>query len=91
MDTMNPTEIARIARTAARRAAPQLDVVGVTIGAGGTAYVEILLEIRGCHTDSCQVVVGVFRDVPEATLESDIAAQLRQHLTAHQPHDAPRE
>ena len=91
MDTMNATDIARIARAAARRASPQLDLVGVTINAGGTAYVEILLEIRGCHADSCQVVVGVFRDVPEATLESDISAQLTQHLTAHQPHLTPRE
>jgi len=91
MEILTSTEIARIARAAARRAAPHLEVVGVTINAGGSDYVEILLEIRGCRTDSCQIVLGVFRNVSEGTLESDIAAQLARHVTEHARDDGPRE
>ena len=78
-----PTEVSRIAKAAARRASPQLDVMGVTFNAGGSDYIEILLQIRGCQTDSCQIVVGVLRNVSEETLELDIAAQLRRHLAEH--------
>jgi hypothetical protein len=83
MKAMNSTNIARIARAAAGSASSRLEVVGVTINAGGSTYVEILLEIRGCHADPCQLVVGVFRDVPESTLQSAIVAELNQHLAAH--------
>ena len=39
-----PTEVSRIAKAAARRASPQLDVMGVTFNAGGSDYIEILME-----------------------------------------------
>ena len=79
METMTPAKVSRIARAAARRVSPQLHVVRVTFNPGSSDYVEILLEIHGCHTDSCHIVVGVFRNVPEETLESEIAAQLGRH------------
>ena len=82
---MSVTEISGIARAAAQRTSPQLNVVGVTINAGGSDYVEIVVDIRGCHRESCQIVIGVFRNVTEAALESAISEQLRQHLAAHQP------
>jgi len=86
MKAMNATNIARIARAAAGIASSRLQVLGVTINAGGSTYVEILLEIRGCHADACQLVVGVFRDVPESTLQSAIVSELSQHLAEHPGH-----
>jgi hypothetical protein len=83
METMSVTEISRVARAAARRTSPQLDVVGVTINAGGSDYVEIVVDIRGCHRESCQIVLGVFRNVTEGALEAAITEQLREHLAAH--------
>ena len=91
MDIISTTEVARIARVAAGRASTRLEVVGATINAGGSAYAEILLEIRGCHTDSCQLVLGVFRNVTAAALEADIVAQLQQHVAAHETHPMPGE
>jgi hypothetical protein len=85
METMSMTEISRIARTAAGRTSPQLNVVGVTINAGGSDYVEIVVDVRGCHRESCQILLGVFRNVTEGALEAAISDQLRQHLAAHQP------
>jgi len=83
METMTVSAITRIAESAARRTAPQLEVIGVTINAGGSDYVEILFDIRGCHRDPCQVVLGVFRNVAEPALESAIADQLRAHVDVH--------
>jgi hypothetical protein len=88
MDTLSVTEISRIARAAARRTSPQLEVVGVTINAGGSDYVEIVVDVRGCHRESCQIVLGVFRNVAQGALESAITEQLRQHLAAHHPDGA---
>jgi hypothetical protein len=88
MDTLSVTEISRIARAAAGRTSPQLEVVGVTINAGGSDYVEIVVDVRGCHRESCQIVLGVFRNVAQETLESAITEQLRQHLAAHHPDGA---
>jgi hypothetical protein len=85
MNTFSVTEISRIAKAAARRASPQLDVIGVTINAGGSDYVEIVVDIRGCHRESCQVVLGVFRKGPEAAIDRAITEQLRRHVAAHQP------
>ena len=85
METMSVSAISRIAGAAARRTSPQLEVTGVTINAGGSDYVEILFDIRGCHRESCQVVLGVFRNLTESALESAIADQLRAHVVEHQP------
>ena len=85
MSTLSVSEISRIAKTAARRASSQLDVVGVTINAGGSDYVEIVVDIRGCHRETCQVVLGVFRDAPEAEIDRAITEQLRQHVAEHHP------
>lgn len=85
MDTLTVTEISRIAKAAARRASPQLEVIGVTINAGGSSYVEIVVDIRGCHRDACQVVLGLFRNQPEAAIDRAITEQLREHVTAHRP------
>jgi glycerate kinase len=83
MEAISVSAISRIAEAAARRTSPQLQVTGVTINAGGSDYVEILFDIRGCHRETCQVVLGVFRNVTESALESAIADQLRAHVDEH--------
>ena len=88
MKVLNATDVARIARASAVSVSPRLEVMGATINAGGRTYVEILLEIRGCHADACQLVVGVFRDVAEPALQSAIVAELSQHLAGHPTNDS---
>lgn len=88
METLTVSEISRIAKAAARRASPQLEVIGVTINAGGSKYVEIVVDIRGCHRESCQVVLGLFRNGPEAEIDRDITEQLREHVAAHHPDES---
>ena len=83
MDTMSAAEVSRIVKAAARRASPRLEVVGVTVNKGGSGYVEVLVDIDGCRAEPCQVVLGVFRDVSEAALESTVTEQLRKHVAAH--------
>ena len=84
MPTLNVTDIKRIAAAAAQQVSPALKVLGVTLNAGGSDYVEIMLEISGCRTEPCQLVVGVFRNVSESALTTEIAGKLRGHLLSHQ-------
>ena len=79
-------EVARIADNAARDASSSLHVAGVTFG--GTpdgAYVEILVNVIGCDTDTdpCRISVGAFRDVEAPKLRQQIADKLRRHLADH--------
>ena len=83
MENIRVSAISRIAEAAAQRTSPHLEVTGVTINAGGSDYVEILFNIRGCHRQPCQVVLGVFRNLAESALESAIADQLRAHVDEH--------
>ena len=75
-------DIQRIAAEAARAASPQLEVTGVHMS-GGTSYSEVLVTIRGCRTERCQVSIGVFRDGLETTIRENIAAALQRHLSEH--------
>jgi hypothetical protein len=72
MITLNTTGIKRIATAAAKHVSSDLEVLGVTLNAGGSDYVEILLDITGCRADRCQLVVGVLRNVDERTLAQEI-------------------
>ena len=76
-------DVTRIARAAAREHSPSITVAGVVLGAGGSDYVEILVNLEGCRADPCQFSLGVFRNAPVDTLKSAIAEQLRRHVEQH--------
>jgi hypothetical protein len=76
-------DVTRIAREAAREQSPTVKVAGVVLGAGGSDYVEILVNLEGCHAGPCQFSLGVFRNASEHDLRNAVAEQLRRHLDQH--------
>jgi hypothetical protein len=87
MPSLSVADVTRIASAAVRQQSPEVEVVGVTLNTGGSDYVEIILEIRGCRPEvhPCELVVGVFRNVAELALQTEIQNMLRQHLAGHSP------
>lgn len=86
MANLDVAEVTRVATEAARQTSTDLEVVGVTLGAGGAEYVEVILNIRGCHQEPCQVALGVFRNHTVPALHNEIATKLREHLREHRGH-----
>jgi hypothetical protein len=82
-------DVTRIARDAAREQSTTVRVAGVVLGAGGSDYVEILVNLEGCRAEPCQFSLGVFRNASEAELKHTFSEQLRRHLEQH--HTAPKE
>jgi len=76
-------DVTRIAREAAREQTQTVKVAGVVLSAGGSDYIEILVNLEGCHPEPCQFSLGVFRNVSEAALKTAVAEQLRSHLNHH--------
>jgi hypothetical protein len=76
-------DVTRIARDAVREHSYTFKVAGVVLGAGGSDYVEIVVNVEGCQADPCQFAVGVFRNTSEADLKNAISEQLRRHVEEH--------
>ena len=49
-----------------------IKIAGVVL-AGGNDYVEILVNLEGCHVEPCQLSLGVFRNLGEPELKNAIA------------------
>lgn len=82
-DRLAVRTVARIASEAAREACPDFRVAGVMPGAGGTSYVEILINLEGLDPDNSQITVGAFRNAGAAALKKHIVDSLQRHL--HEP------
>ena len=82
-DILNVADVTRIAVDAAHEQSPALEVVGVTLGAGDGDYAEVLLNIRGCRREPCQMSLGVFRNMPEPEMRAELSEKLRRHLDEH--------
>jgi hypothetical protein len=76
-------DVTRIARQVANEHSPAIKVAGVVLGAGGSDYVEIIVNLEGCRAEPCQFSLGVFRNASEEVLKSAVSEQLRRHLTEH--------
>ena len=85
MDILNVEEMTRIAVDAAHEQSEALEVIGVTLSAGGGDYVEVLLNMHGCRMPPCQMSLGVFRNMPEPELRAELAQKLQRHLKEHRP------
>jgi hypothetical protein len=77
---LSATEVSRIASRAAVTVSATLSVTGVTISSADSGYTEVHVTVAGCHVEPCHVILGVFRDVSEDMLRSEIAAKLQAHL-----------
>jgi hypothetical protein len=80
---LSATDVERIASEVALKASPSLAVSGVTVSGGGASYSEVLITVRGCRAEPCQIALGVFRDSSEAALRDEIGTSLRRHLEGH--------
>ena len=80
MDTLNITEVTRIATEAAHELSPRLHVVGVMFGQRNGDYTEILIDIGECEKEPCRISVGVFRNTTEALLHDEIAGTLERRV-----------
>ena len=70
----------RIARQVAAAETVLHEVVGVSVGRGSD-YVEILITTPDPSGNASLFVVGVFRNVSEASLRRDITSRLRRRRT----------
>jgi hypothetical protein len=57
---------------AVRETFSRLTVIGTTIPADGSDYVEVLLDVDGGETQA-RLLLGVFRNVSEPALRSHLA------------------
>lgn len=76
---LSVSDVTRIAHEALQAASPALQVAGVTLGGKNSLYVEILVNIEGCHEGPCRLQVGAFRDMEASTLRDEIAGRVRAH------------
>lgn len=72
--------ITRVATEVAQEHSPPVRVFGTVLTTPGSEYVEIVVNIDGCHEDPCQLQLSVFRNVDVTTLRKQISDQLKRHL-----------
>lgn len=73
-------EARRIAGEVIATEHPGVELLGVTTAEGGARYTEVILGIRGCHAEPCQVVVGFNRDISEQAFRHDVRERVQEHL-----------
>lgn len=83
--SLSASDVTRIANDAVRATSTELQVVGVTLGGSDSDYVEVLINIHGCHSGPCRIQVGAFRDAGAAALREQITRQLEEHRTRQDP------
>ena len=79
VESLEITDVTRIATEAARQLSPRLHVIGVTSG-GGDDYTEVVIDITGCHQEPCRMSLGIFRNMSASDLHDDIADKLERHF-----------
>lgn len=89
MADLDATNVMRIARKVTLEQSLPLKVAGVVL-AGGSDYVELLINIDDCPCEPCQFAIGAFRDGSEAALRDDIGERLRQYLDDYRSFHMPR-
>ncbi len=80
---LSVTDVTRVATEAVRAEAPGIEVAGVSFSGDGGDYAEVLLRVRGCREQPCQISIGVFRTATEDALRAEIIAKVRRHAEEH--------
>ena len=79
---LNVDAITAISRTVALEHGRAVEILGVTATAGGTDRAELLINITGCHQDSCRLLLNINRiEGPE--FEVELRAKLIEALRTH--------
>ena len=73
-------KLAEVARAIAVEIDPGLEVIGVTGGKSGSAYVEILLRLHECDFEPCRISLGADRTQTRQDLEQALRESMRGHL-----------
>ena len=79
---LNLTDVRRIATEVVNKENPELAVVAAR-GERDSPYTEVILTIRGCSAEPCQLMIGVSRDATEREFREAIQDRLREHLDEH--------
>jgi hypothetical protein len=74
--------ITAISRAVAANYDPRLHVMGVVSTDGESGRAELLVTIRGCHTDPCVIMLNVTR-LDQAAFERDLREKFRDALVSH--------
>jgi len=81
--TLTLSDVRRIVADVARQQTPTLEVVAARAEAD-SPYTEVILTVRGCAADPCQIVMGVSRGSSESAFRNTVREHLQEHLQAHQ-------
>ncbi len=81
--SLSLTDVRRIVAEVAREQTPTLEVVAARAD-GDSSYTEVILTVRGCSTEPCQIVMGVRREAPESEFRDMVRVQLTEHLHDHE-------
>lgn len=79
-------DVRRIVAEIAHEDAPAVEVVAAHAEADST-YTEIILTLRGCSTEPCQILMGLSRDASESEFRDTVRERLREHLHEHERSD----
>ena len=82
--TLSLEDLARVAKEAARSAGSDVDVLGVMRSEGEGDYAEVILTIRHCPSDPCQIVIGFDRGSPESVVRARLEEKIAEHIRTHQ-------
>jgi len=80
MSELDVSQVTCLVREAAGKLSSSVEVVGVLPGRGGSAYVEILVNITGSAHEARQLAIGVFRNASQEAIAGAIAAGVRRYL-----------
>ncbi len=80
------SELTQIAVTVAREHHPELTIVGVASTDPDTSRVELLVTVRGCHEDPCDLLLNLPRH-ERTRFEAELSTQFRETLQAHVARD----
>jgi hypothetical protein len=79
--SVSVAEVTALSREVVLEHGRGLDVVGVTTR-GDSERVEVIVDIRGCHSEPCQFVVNVSRATPEQ-FDREFRLSLGEALQSH--------
>jgi hypothetical protein len=77
--TMTVEELERIAVEVARDEATGYEVAGVTRGATGSDYAEVLMHVRTGDGLPSSMVIGTFRNSTESVVRSQLTSDVRRY------------
>ena len=77
--SLSLSDVRRIVSEVARTKTPTLEVVAARAGRE-SSYTEVILNVRGCGAEPCQMVMGVSRDASETEFRQTVGEQLAEDL-----------